>query len=229
MAFKKQNGEAKAESKAVATKAGNYFVDYGKVAGGQSSIVGQLLKFTKGDYLSGQDNDEVAADTKVIVNMESLLVGWQRWEDNKPVDSEMGPLVEGFQPPKREALGHNDKNQWETDDNDKPRDPWQFSNLVLMRSLGKNGELYTFAASSKGATGAIGRLCSAYGKEMREHGDEWPVVTLGVDSYQHKVKSYGKISVPVFKIVDWVSKSECDVAKAEVKEKAVKQKRISAQ
>src|ERR1039457_6256029 len=97
----------KAESTEVSTQEDNrnYFVDYGKAAGGQSNIVGKLLKFSKGDYTAGQDNDEVDEGTEVVVNMDSLLVGWQRWEDNKPAEQQMGAVTEGFQPPRRADLG----------------------------------------------------------------------------------------------------------------------------
>ena len=77
---------AKTESTEVTTQDDNrnYFVDYGQAAGGQSNIVGKLLKFSKGDYSAGADNDEVKEDTEVVVNMDSILVGWQRWFDAKP-------------------------------------------------------------------------------------------------------------------------------------------------
>lgn len=189
----------------VTEKDSNYFLEYGKQAGFQGNIVGKLLRFTKGEYVAGQDNEEIEEDTKVIVNMDSVLSGWTRWEDNKPAEQLMGPIAEGFQPAKRAELGHDDESLWEQDPNGNARDPWQFGNLVIMKTLGKKGELFTFTTASKGGIGAIGRLCTEYGKEMRERPDEYPVVTLGVDSYMHT--TYGKIKFPKLVIVDWADKS----------------------
>src|SRR6185503_20383716 len=59
-------------------------------------IIGQLLKFSKGDYLYGQENDELPMGSKLIANMDQLLRGWIKWADNKPAEQVMGLVVEGF-------------------------------------------------------------------------------------------------------------------------------------
>ena len=142
----------------------------------------------------------------------------------------MGAISAGFQPARRDTLGHDDEKKWEVDDQGKSRDPWQFANLALMRGNDKSGELYTFTTSSKGGIGAIGRLCAEYGKVMREMPDAWPVITLGVDSYMHPNKAYGRIKVPQFKVVGWADKSVFDdVGKVEDKKaKPSNQKRLSS-
>ena len=190
----------------------NYFTEYAKVAGAQSTIVGQLLKFSKGDYVAGQDNEEISIGTKLIANMDNLLVGWQRWQDNRPAESLMGTLLEGFQPSKRDELGFTDSSEWEIDDNGKPRDPWVFTHLMLMKKPGKQGQLYTFTTNSAGGKNAIAKLCGEYGKEMREHTDEYPIVELGVGNYMHSNASYGRIKFPVFEITGWADKTEFDEA-----------------
>lgn len=210
----------------------NPWVDYGRVAGGQSNIIGSLLRFNKGDYVSGQDAEEVPIGTKLVVNMDQLLVGWTRWEDNKPAEQIMGLVGDRFQPPRRDALGHDDEDRWETDDKGNARDPWQPGNQVLMKGTGKNkDDLYTYVATSKGGIGAIGRLSHEYGKIMRERPDEYPVIELGVGSYIHK--QYGKTKVPVFKIVGWAPKSVFADLEEEEKEQeeatpAKKRKRSAA-
>lgn len=194
----------------IARQEDNFFSAYGKLAT-QSMIVGKLLRFTKGDYVAGQDMEEVAIGTRLVVNMDSILIGWQRWEDQRPAEQAMGLLVEGFQPPRRDALGFTDQSQWEVDDRGQPRDPWQESNVVLMKDP-ESDELYTFTAASKGSIGAVQKLCAAYSKEMRERSGEYPVIELGVDSYMHSNKAFGRIKFPVLGIVDWTDKSEFEVA-----------------
>lgn len=193
----------------LANPGGNYFQSYGDQVS-QKSIVGKLLKFSKGDYLVGEDNEEVEEGTKYVANMDELMVGWIRWQDSKPTDQIMGRVAEGYQPQRRNELGDNDKAQWEIDEQGHERDPWQFSNYLIMKKPGENGDdaLFTFTTSSRGGLNAIGELCKTYGKEMRQRPDEFPIIALEVGSYQHSNKAYGRIKFPIFKVVGWAKKSE---------------------
>lgn len=188
---------------------GNYFQSYGDQVS-QKSIVGKLLKFSKGDYLMGEDNEEVEEGTQLVANMDELMVGWIRWQDSKPTDQIMGKVAEGYQPQRRNELGDNDKAQWEIDEQGRERDPWQFSNYLVMKKTGESGDdaLFTFTTSSRGGLNAIGELCKVYGKEMRQRPDEFPIVSLEVGSYNHSNKAYGRIKFPIFKVVGWAPKAE---------------------
>ncbi|MBO4228150.1 hypothetical protein [Bradyrhizobium neotropicale] len=179
---------------------------------GQRSIVGSLLKFSKGDWLVGETNDEVPLGTQFVANMGELLRGWVRWADNKPTDHVMGKVMMRYQPPRRSELGDLDKSQWEVDDKGNERDPWQETYYLLLMGTGDDhGELYTYAASSKGGRDAIAELCKEYSKGKRKQkGEMYPVVALGSDSYPHPKKEYGRIKTPVLKIVGWVATSVFD-------------------
>jgi len=200
----------------------NYFRDYGEQIS-QRNIVGTLLKFSKGDYLAGQDNEEITVGTKMICNMDQLLIGWIRWEDQKPVEQRMGLLVDGYVPAKRDTLGFGyepgmksddpniDTTDWEVDPTShQPRDPWQFSNYLVMKDVNESDVdegIYTFAASSAGGLNAIGDLCKVYGGKMRQHPKEYPVVTLKVGSYMHSNKAFGRIKIPVLQVAGWALKT----------------------
>lgn len=178
-------------------------------------LVGSLLKFSKGDYMSGQDNDEVPMGTQLVCNMPELMVGWVKWADGKPEQHIMGRVVDGFQKPKRSTLGDEDQSLWEVDESsNKPRDPWQEANYLIMKPPGANEEddLYTFVAGSKGGRDAVTDLCKIYGKAMRQRPGELPIIKLGVDKYQHPNKAYGWIKVPTFEVVGWAPASEFDAA-----------------
>src|SRR6516162_5888258 len=100
------------------------------------TIVGDLLKFSKGDWLAGRDDEKIADGTELVAILPGMVSGWQRWEDNRPVEQIMGLLIEGFVPPERSALSHNDKSTWAIDSgNGKPRDPWQPTIYVPMVSV----------------------------------------------------------------------------------------------
>ena len=125
-------------------------------------------------------------------------------------------------------LGDEDEDLWERDSQGKPRDPWQFTNYLIMKDEGAPGEeghLYTLALNSRGGLNAIGDLCKKYGKEMRSKPDEWPVVTLGVDSYNHPNKEYGRIKVPVLTIQGWEAKEVWTSKQSTPKKAAAKTKK----
>jgi hypothetical protein len=223
------------DSKAVANIGPNPFEAYGN-ATVNSHIVGQLLKFSKGDYLAGQDNTDIPLGTKLAAIMDQLMVGWIKWQDARPVEHIMGLVASGYVPKKRAELDDNDEDSWETDDDGHPRDPWQYSNYLIVVDQ-KEKTPFTFTTSSKGGIGAIGELCKYYGKAMRERPDDYPVIELGVGSYPHRVKTLGRIKYPIFKPVGWAAKApllkllegaaapepeESDVIKAEREEQTAK-------
>jgi hypothetical protein len=164
---------------------------------------GDLLTFSKfGDFNAGRDKDEVPLGTRVVVHVPTMLIGYVRWEDNKPIDYQMGLLHEGFVPPKRDELGYLDKSQWETYEDGGAKDPWQFSNQVVMTSVEDDDIVYTFTTSSKTGRSALGMVVKAYGHHIRQAPDEYPAVELQRDSYHDR--RFGEVRIPVFEIFGWV-------------------------
>src|SRR5262249_54397153 len=64
----------------------------------------------------------------------------------------------------------------------------------------------------RGGLGAIGELCRRYSRHHRRHPDVLPIVALDLDSYQHKIKDYGRIKFPKFTAMGWAPKSKFDDA-----------------
>lgn len=191
------------QSGALAVPGRNFFEQYEEAANG-NRIIGDFLKYSKGDWLFGRNSDEMPRGAKLVANVIDLKVGWQKWSGGKPVDSVIGRVMDGFVPPKRGDLGDNDEGLWEIDEGSgKPRDPWQLTNVLILKDAGGDG-LYTFSTSSKGGIGAIAKIAGEYGRRMRAKPNEIPVVTLESDSYQHPNRALGRIKTPVFKIVAWV-------------------------
>jgi hypothetical protein len=166
-------------------------------------LLGSILKFSKGDYLIGRDGEECPVK-EVVALMPGLMCGWIRWEDNIPVEHVMGLLMEGYVPPARETLGHNDKSQWEQDNSGKPRDPWQDS--VYLPVVTVDAEtVFTFATSSDGGRRrAIAPLSREYGNHIRQNPNEIPVIGLEQDSYLHPDRSIGRVKYPLFPVKRWV-------------------------
>ena len=191
----------------------NYFQIYGE-ATRQTAIVGKLLKFSKGDWTAGEANEPIENGSQFIANMDELLVGWVRWSNLKPTDHVMGKVSVGYQPPRRNELGDTDQDQWDVGEDGQARDPWQFTNYLLLQDA--DGELYTFTTSSTGGRNAIGDLCIKYGKQMRQRPQEYPIIELGVGSYMHSNKAFGRIKYPTLAIVGWAPKGDfADVAEVD--------------
>jgi hypothetical protein len=121
-------------------------------------------------------------------------------------------VADGVNPERREQLGDDDPTKWEVDVNGQQKDPWQFSNYLPL--MAADGTLYTFTTSSRGGLGAIGDLARLYARHRRKHGDVFPLIALGVDSYQHANKAYGRIKYPVFTPMGWEDKAKFNEALA---------------
>jgi hypothetical protein len=167
-------------------------------------IVGELLKFVKGDWVVGKDQDELDEGTRLIADVANLKLGWQRWEANKPTDAVFGRLMDGYVPPKRGELGDLDQSVWEIDTTSgKPRDPWQFTAILLLKEEDSD-QIYTYSPSAQTAIKALGKLSTAFGQHFRQKPDELPVIVLGQDSFMHKDPRVGRVKIPTFKVVGWV-------------------------
>jgi hypothetical protein len=182
----------------------NFFSKYGQAVSRQN-IFGDLLLFSKfGEYVHGRDRLQLPNGTTVAGYMNTLTAGWVFWENGKITDTRAGLVAEGFIPPKREELGHQDQSTWERFDDGRPKDPWRLTNNLIMIDL-ETDAFFTFSTSSRGGLQAIGKLSAAYGQHMRQHPDDMPLIELSVSSYQHPNRSIGEVREPALKIVGWVA------------------------
>ncbi len=188
-------------STAIADPGVDYFNDFAK-DNSRKNWVGTLLKFVKGDWQAGQDGADIPLGTRMVAVMPSLVTGWIKWSDGKPVVHEMGLVDEGFKAAPRESMGDTDESEWEEDNKGNKRDPWQKGAYLVL--IDENENIFTFAAGSKGGMGAIGELASMFSKHRKMYPEQIPVVTLGGSSYKHI--EYGKVPTPVLTIEDWVDR-----------------------
>jgi hypothetical protein len=177
----------------------NPFAAFAQEQASANTLKGDLLKFQKGVWTRGQNDTVVKAGTTFTVDMNEILVGWQRWRDRKVTAANLGSIASGFRPPQRHTLGDEDKAQWETDNNGKPQDPWQLTTVVYMQD--DDGDDVTFSTASYGGRNAVTDLCKQYATEMGSHVGDNPIVEIGADSYKHK--EYGLTHVPTLKIIGW--------------------------
>jgi hypothetical protein len=177
--------------------AGDPYAGYGAVASAGGT---PFLKFDRGKFKYGLDDDELPLATRLVPNMSEVMIGWLKWSKGEVVDDAMIRLAEGYKPAAREDLGDTDASLWDTDDAGKALDPWTFTNTVPLKQPGPGAE-FIFTTSSKGGISAVGKLCTAYGNGRLANEGKMPLVELGTSSYPHK--RYGEVHVPVFRVVGW--------------------------
>jgi hypothetical protein len=169
---------------------------------------GSILKFNKGDWGHGKDATPLPLGAELVACMPTLTRGWQRWGNKEVTDARLGLYVKGYRPPQRHQLGDLDKDLWELDKDGKPKDPWVYINGLTLVAL-DGGAVYTFITGTDGGLSAINALGYAAGNVPAGF---YPVVALGVDSYQHKRREFGRVKVPVLSIVRNVERTLYDRA-----------------
>jgi len=132
----------------------------------------------------------------------------QKWQGNRNVANRVYPM--GTEPARRDDLGDLDSDQWERDKNGVPRDPWSLVYVLPLLDQ-KTGEEFVFHTRSHGGRGAIAKLMRASAR--KRHLGLLPIVSLETDSYKHE--SFGKIDVPVFKVVEWIDDGQPKVERTQ--------------
>lgn len=179
---------------------------------------GLFLKFSKGEYLYGQNKEELRLGKRLVVNVPGMRLGWVRWKDGKRADDRMELLTDGRRVEARDELGDTDESLWELDDRGEPQDPWVLTYSFEM-SDPANGEVYQFATTSVGGKKAVGKLLKAFGAKHRMEPHLLPIIELQRDSYNHSNPRFGKIYNPLLPVVGWTdaeNPSVEDLGEAEV-------------
>ena len=187
---------AKDETQVPATQ-GDPYVAYGRAVGTDTPF----LKFVKGQYKYGVDDEVLPLGTRLVPHMAELKAGFIKWKDGTPDAEVMVRIAEGKPIPQREDLGDNDRNAWETDPNGTPQDPWQEINTLPMKDP-ETGQEFIFTTGSRGGIDAIGKLSTKYGRQRHKQTGKLPVIETGSDSYVHRKRSID-IGVPTLDIVAW--------------------------
>lgn len=177
------------------------YAAYGAAIASQTA---PFLKFVKGEFKFGTDDEVLPLGTTMVPNMAELKAGYLKWRDSEVVEDKMRLVVEAAAP-QREDCGDADRNDWPTDPNGVAVDPWQETTTLPMKCL-ETGQEFIFTTGSHGGRGAVGKLCTSYGIQRAKRQGELPIIELGATSYRHK--TYGEVHVPVFKITGWQSEAK---------------------
>ena len=175
-----------------------------------SGVVGRLLKFKEGRYVTTDDGKEVPEGSEFILLADQTLVGWNKFNGaGEAPTRRMGLLYDGFRMPLRETLGDLDESTWELGlDKSTPQDPWLHMQCLVLQATDAASELYTFSTTTPTGRKAVGNVLRHFNRMQRTHPGQYPVVKLGRGGFEHKDKRVGWVDVPLFIVVgriprDW--------------------------
>lgn len=156
-----------------------------------------FLKYSKGDWALGKEGDTFDDNKFLCVpNMPAMQHGFQCWKDGQLVD-EIWVGIAQHLPPKSSLADHGPYTQ--------QNDGWQQCvrlDMVILPEIGVEKRIRCqFNTASSGGRKAVGELLKAFGAGLRQNLGKVPVVEASSDSYKHS--KYGKVHVPVLKIVEW--------------------------
>jgi hypothetical protein len=161
-----------------------------------ATIVGRLIKFSKGAYTIRDDDTVISDDIDFTALVDQMAIGWVKYDDGS-IDRVMGLPYDGFVQPPRETLGDTDPSEWEIGLDGKPADKWQNTAYVALQRV-DTGEMFTFATSSDTGRRAVGNLTRHYDRLQKTHPDMYPVIRLKVGGFNHRDERVGWVATPVF-------------------------------
>jgi hypothetical protein len=177
--------------------------------GGSDGYSLSFMRFQKdGSWTVGPENETIARGTKVVVHARDIEIGHRKWENNFPIEREMGRIADGYVPKSRDELGDTDPSFWENNENGKPIDPWR-PWVSVPTTIYKTHESYIFESGSRGGRNAIKKVVKLYGLRVQdvEGGDPGQLlVTLDADKYKHPNPTYGWIWYPILRKVGWIGR-----------------------
>src|SRR5262249_54927239 len=177
------------------------------------SFFGKILRFRKGDWLLGQEREQIPDTSRWIGIMGEARHGFIKWETVTDEDGNtkkvpvhvVGKISDGYQPPPRDTLGDNDKSQWKIGLNGKPEDPYK--PVVYLPLLSLDGEkVMTFTTSTPTGLPRFWQLVDKYQWIGQRHLGQYPVIELRASGYDDR--RYGWVRVPDFEIVGWVGRPD---------------------
>jgi hypothetical protein len=177
-------------------------------------MTGTFFKFDgkEGKFVKSLDDAEIPEGSEYVVVYDQIQVGWVKFNGKgAQPERKQGPVFEGFNPPKRDTLGDDDKSAWEIGLNGKPQDPWQFQILLPLLSTADD-ELFVFQTSSitgRRACDAVIRMC---GRMQVKEPDEYPVIKLRISGFEHKDELVGWIKTPAFDRIGKAPKANATLA-----------------
>lgn len=198
---------------------------WAQAGAGAGSQIYVKFKGASGDFLAGQDEEEIAHGTVFAADILNSKWVWAFWWE--------GEVLETI-----ETRVDQNPDAWEQEPDHLPKDydgdmsleeiraeqanrdsnfmdGWGCQAVLGMREIGGEGEEYTIKLNQGVALGGFRSLLASFGRQFRFKEGLTPLIELGAKSYKSKKKGVGKRFSPILKIVDWKSEEDLMAASGE--------------
>jgi hypothetical protein len=148
------------------------------------------------------DNEELPLGTKLVLNLVGSKKGYVCWVDKQVVGQHIQDMFSAL-PPISALEDHGPYTE--------SRDGWALQYSLMLKDM-DSGKQYNFKINSASGTRAVGALIQdvlAQFQLKRDPLTEYPVISLGAESFKSKGFSNYK---PVFEIVDWKKLEESELS-----------------
>lgn len=170
----------------------------------KNSMMGKaLLRLTKtGIWVFGQDSEPFDLGVKLIGNPE-VCTGYVAWYKGEIEGEKMQPLSAG--PVNPDDLGPVNSGTIPPGKNAPSGRGWEEQVSIELVTQQDVPLQMVYKTNSLGGKRALLTLASEIAFGMDENPKRYyPIIELGVDSYEHKIKEYGTIYTPMLNIVSWL-------------------------
>lgn len=195
---------------------------------GAGSTTYMKFKGASGDFLYGQDEDEMPYGTQFGADIENSEWVWSFWWEGEVLETvnvrvSQDPLAYENEPDRLPEDYDGDMSLEEiraeqADRKSNFMDGWSCQAVLTMRLIGGKaleednelefGEDFTIKLNQGVSLNAFRSLLNSFGRLYRLKQGLVPVVEISARSYVSKNKSVGKRYTPVLKIADWKSEEE---------------------
>ena len=176
------------------------------------------FKGASGQFLAGQDDDEIEHGTQFAADMYNSQWIWSFWWDGKMVESvdcllRENPMAYETMPdflPEHEDIDMTLEEivKMQKEDPANFRDGWGVQASLGLRPVDGSTEEYTLRLGGSVALRAFHALRRAFSRQYKLREGLTPVIEVSADGYKSKIPGVGKRFAAVIKIVDWASEEE---------------------
>ena len=199
------------------------FATAGASASGQTTYV--KFKGASGEYLAGQDEEEINHGTEFAADIMNAKWIWSFWWDGKVLetvdellinDPKLNERMPDFLPDNDDIdMTLDEIKKMQKDDPANFRDGWSVQASFNMRPLDGSDEEFTMRLGGMVSLNAFAALCKAFGRRYKLEAGKLPIIELTTNKYKSKVKGVGTRHAPVLKIVRWESEADLLAAAGE--------------
>jgi hypothetical protein len=156
--------------------------------GDNNLIVGRAVRFRKGHYILGRDEEDLLSITVCAYRFASA---WQKWHSHRLIAC----IIE-------RPGTYFPRSLDEIDDVDGGPGEWQLTAFLYLRNL-KSGGDFTLTASSFGGRRAVETLVKQVRNMRYLHPGCLPIVRLDAGTFRSQ--TYGEIQCPKLTVIRWIN------------------------